>query len=172
MDALKKLYWVKDVTLRELGCTIVTKPNTLRTKLTHSLKKSDLYFSRGKKLSSPIWVFLPSYRLELGDWDFMIDYNKEPKKRIGNVGSMYPAYGQSGWGSVIECAPHTPCLGNYEELYVDADGYLEKANVIAEYLQYAIPDGGTWLRSIFAYSNGLVGDEIIQPARAKTKNNE
>lgn len=159
---IRKLRWVKSVR----GNVITTKPGVLKLPLTHFLKVGQ---SGGLEVSTamkkPRVIGLPSYKLGIYSHWFKIAWAKTPTL-VGEQVRLYPTMvGLINKAVATQSATKLRdlCGGVYLDEYRKAKGEYMKAMVVAEYLQVATPDmGGTKKRSMFAYSTGLIGEEIIK----------
>lgn len=175
LEELKQLRWVEEAELvpDEEEIVITSKEKSLKTTLTHAIRKGDgrydpQYIS-GNKLSEPIPLLLPQYKIYLSTSAFRYAFNNRPKTRrnIGIVPTYERTYPTGQWkvptipcyGDTWRQTSTTSLLGDYR----NAQNWKERAIIAAVFLQSAEPHyGETWYRTAYAYRLRLVGDEMLE----------
>lgn len=167
LQSIRKLKWVSKVSNKD-GLVVTTKKNILKTSITHFISsestiRSGIWFSP-KKLPLPIIVGLPSYDIQILDYGFRVKLKTKPKEIRGERILRYPQATtvSSSEFNRLWNKYKTVCFGSsHLKEYKEAQTDFQRAQLAAMYLQSAIPDfGGEGRKSIWAYSLGLVGDEI------------
>lgn len=172
---IAQVKWIEGAWRQGSGYGIVTKPNMLKTELTHTVVVyKDGKLEHGTKLEKPILLPLPSYTILLRNPKFGGYFDIRPTDKpnmLTPVVKFFPAYRnrhgdyQTSWDSFKPV-----CIGTYENTYWEAEDWLERAGVAAEFLQLAIPDipsatdDRTKDRSLYAYGMGIAPPEIVQQA--------
>lgn len=167
IEELNKLKWVESVTQLKLGYQITTKPNVLKLEITRFM---DEYECATESMPQPILVKLPSYALYLRKNVFSLrlatepNYNPKSLRRWIHQAQTFGS-GDKSWKRYL-----IPCLGLFDEIYQRNDSWVTKALIAAEFLQSAVPDmGGVARRTRFAFSLGLVGEEVIKKRKITKK---
>lgn len=173
VEKLKAIKWVANAESLSSGYVVTTKPNLLKTELTHRI----VIHKDGEWLMEPleanILLPLPSYKFRLHNFEtqgaaFYLKLAEKPEMKLPMV-RFFPAYrnrrgdDQENWNEWIY-----PCLGMYEGDYLGAKDWIERASIAAEFLQLAIPDmyDRTADRSRYAYGMGIAPPELTRPATA------
>lgn len=187
LSRIKALKWIKSAKYVDGRLFLTTKKDVLRIKITHHYHPDRFNRRITTPLKQPIVVKLPSYLLESikrvsesansdgSDYvyhEVALSLIKRPIEFQGAYGRLFPTGSTTHWPTVDTTwrKRNNVCLGSYERKLVGAKDDYEIATILGEFLQIAIPDqGGVRNRSEWAYSMGILGDEIIQPGKASKK---
>lgn len=172
--ALRTLPWVKKVTKNKKspwdkdehpGYTITTKPGKLTVLVTHGVQVKGDSYRPGAPLAKPFKVGFPSMeiKLRIRKGETTVRITEQPKTAHESF-LPYPAYDR--WHIRVAYWNHefSPCWGEvYANLYRGAETFHERAQIVAEYPQTAVPHieenrGG----AVYAYLLGHMPEEHVK----------